>query len=134
MFYPNSGAHGLMRMLSLSFRLFLWPRSNISAVTLAEIRFGIDLIGDPGRRRALDDWLTLKIRPMFDQRVLQVTEEVLLRWRLLIEKGRKSGHAFSQPDALIAATAIQYSLTVVTRDRADYDAAGMAVIDPWHTP
>lgn len=106
----------------------------ISAVTLAEIRFGIDLISDPGRRRALDDWLTLKIRPMFDQRVLEVTEEVLLRWRLLIEKGRKSGHTFSQPDALIAATAIQYSLTVVTRDRADYDAAGVAVTDPWHTP
>lgn len=71
---------------------------------------------------------------MFSQRVLQVTEEVLLRWRPLIEQGRKTGHTFSQPDALIAATAIQYSLTVVTRDRTDYDAAGVSVIDPWQIP
>jgi predicted nucleic acid-binding protein len=68
---------------------------------------------------------------MFENRILQVTEEIMLRWRLLVEEGRKTGHTFSQPDLIIAATAIEHDLTVVTRDRSDYDKAGAVVINPW---
>jgi predicted nucleic acid-binding protein len=42
----------------------------IGTVTLAEIRFGIELVGDPDRRKLLHDWLTQRIRPMFGGRVL----------------------------------------------------------------
>jgi len=73
----------------------------ISVVTLAEIRFGIELISEPSRRVALSDWLTQKVGPMFYQRVLPVTEDVMLKWRLLVEEGRKVGHTFSQPDLII---------------------------------
>jgi predicted nucleic acid-binding protein len=48
-----------------------------------------------------------------------------------MEDGRKSGHTFSQPDLIIAATALQNGLTVVTRDRSDFDMAGVPVLDPW---
>jgi predicted nucleic acid-binding protein len=51
----------------------------ISVVTLAEIRFGIELVSEPSRRVALSDWLTQKVRPMFYQRVLPVTEDVMLK-------------------------------------------------------
>jgi len=61
----------------------------ISSVTLAEIRFGIELVTDAGRRAELNDWLTHKVRPMFEQRVLPVTEDIMLKWRLLVEEGRK---------------------------------------------
>ena len=103
----------------------------VSAVTLAEIRFGIELVGEPNRRAELNDWLTHKVRPMFDHRVLQVTEDIMLKWRLLVEEGRKTGHTFSQPDLIIAATAIHHGLTVVTRDRSDYDKAHVPVVNPW---
>jgi toxin FitB len=106
----------------------------ISAVTLAEIRFGIELVSQPNRRAELNDWLTHKVRPMFDRRILQVTEDIMLKWRLLVEEGRKTGHTFSQPDLIIAATAIHYGLTVVTRDRGDYDKARVSVINPWEAP
>jgi len=106
----------------------------ISSVTLAEIRFGIERVSDPVRRTELNNWLANDIRPMFDQRVLQLTEDILLKWRLLVEDGRKIGHTFSQPDLLVAATAIHYGLTVVTRDRSHYDKAGASVIDPWQVP
>lgn len=43
---------------------------HVSAVTLAEIRFGIELLADATRRAELNDWLTHKIRPMFEQRIL----------------------------------------------------------------
>jgi predicted nucleic acid-binding protein len=104
----------------------------VRAVTLAEIRFGIELLDEPNRRAELIDWLTHKVCPMFDHRVLQVTEDIMLKWRLLVEEGRKTGHTFSQPDLIIAATAIHHGLTVVTRDRSDYDEARVPVVDPWN--
>jgi len=106
-------------------------RLYVSDVTFAEIRFGIELVVDATRRSELQDWLTNKIRPMFAQRKLPINEDVMLRWRLLVESGRKTGHTFSQPDLIIAATALHYGLTVVTRDRSDYDRAGAPVLDPW---
>ncbi len=105
----------------------------ISAVTLAEIRFGIELVKDANRRNELNAWLTNKVRPLFAQRVLEVTEDVLFKWRLLVEQGRKSGHTFSQPDLFIAATALHHGLTVVSRDTRDYERAGVAVVNPWES-
>jgi predicted nucleic acid-binding protein len=103
----------------------------VSSVTLAEIRFGIEMLPDASRRVELNDWLTLKVRPMFEQRILAVTEDVMFKWRLLVEEGRKIGHTFSQPDLIIAATAIHHGLTVVTRDTADFAKARAAVFNPW---
>ena len=50
----------------------------ISAVTLAEIRFGIARLGEPKRRAELNEWLTNRVRPMFDQRVLPITEDIMV--------------------------------------------------------
>jgi hypothetical protein len=89
---------------------------------------------DPARRAELQDWLTLTLRPAFAGRILPVTEEILLRWRLLLESGRKSGHTYSHPDLLLAATALQHGFTVVTRDRSDFDKAMVPVLNPWEQP
>jgi predicted nucleic acid-binding protein len=104
---------------------------HISSVTLAEIRFGIELLADAGRRSELNTWLTHKVRPMFEQRVLQITEDVMLEWRLLVEEGRKVGHTFSQPDLIIAATAHHHGLTVVSRDTEQFLRAGCLIVNPW---
>lgn len=103
----------------------------ISSVTLAEIRFGIELVADVGRRSELSDWLAHKVRPMFQQRILQVTEDVMFKWRLLVDEGRKAGHTFSQPDLIIAATALEHGLTLVSRDTRDCQRAHVPVINPW---
>ncbi len=103
----------------------------LSAVSLAEIRFGIEVVADPIKRAELTDWLAHKVRPMFEQRVLPVSEDVMFKWRLLVEEGRQAGHTFSQPDLIIAATALQQGLTVVTRDTTDYARARVAVLNPW---
>lgn len=103
----------------------------VSTVTLAEIRFGIERLADANRRAELHAWLTHKVRPLFDRRVLDVSEDVLFKWRLLVEDGRKSGHTYSQPDLFIAATALHHGLTVVSRDTSEYKRAGAAVLNPW---
>jgi toxin FitB len=105
----------------------------VSTVTLAEIRFGIELVTDASRRAELNAWLTHKVRPLFTQRVLDVGEDVLFKCHLLFEEGRKSGHTYSQPDLFIAATALQHGLTIVSRDTSEYERAGAAVLNPWES-
>ena len=68
---------------------------------------------------------------MFDQRVIEVSEDVMFKGRFLVEEGRKVGHTFSQPDLIIAATALQHGLTVVTRDTGDYKIARVPQLNPW---
>ena len=104
----------------------------VSSVTLAEIRFGIELLADAIRRAQLNDWLTHEVRPMFEQRVLPVTEDIMFKWRLLVEDERKMGHTYSQPDLVIAATALEHGLTVVSRDTGDYETAKVPVLNPWN--
>ncbi|HUI22449.1 MAG TPA: type II toxin-antitoxin system VapC family toxin [Methylocella sp.] len=105
----------------------------VSTVTFAEIRFGIELVSDASKRAELNDWLAHKVRPMFEERVLPVSEDIMFKWRLLVEEGRKAGHTFSQPDLIIAATALHYGLTVVSRDTSDYERARVPVVNPWHS-
>ena len=106
----------------------------VSIVTFAEIRFGIEAIADPVRRAELNDWLTHKVRPMFEERVLPISEDIMFKWRLLVEDGRKAGYTYSQPDLIIAATALHHGLTVVTRDTADFERTRVPVLNPWNEP
>ena len=83
------------------------------------------------KRAELNDWLAHKLRPMFAQRTLPITEVILLKARLVVEEGRKADHTFSQPDLIIAATALHHDLTAVTRDTADCARARCPVFNPW---
>jgi toxin FitB len=103
----------------------------VSAVTFAEIRFGIERIADPARRVELNEWLSHRLRPMFEARILPVSEDVMFIWRLLVEEGRKVGHTFSQPDLIIAATGRHHGLTIVTRNARDYAQTRVPVFNPW---
>jgi predicted nucleic acid-binding protein len=106
---------------------------HISILSIAEIRFGIELQEDAARRAELNDWLTLILRPTFAGRILPVTEDILLKWRLLMERGRKIGYTYSHPDLVLAATALHHGFTVVTRDRSDFDKARVPVLNPWES-
>ena len=103
----------------------------VSTVTFAEIRFGIELVADAARRAELHDWLTHRLRPMFEQRALPISEDMMLKWRLLVEEGRKARHTFSQPDLIIAATALHHGLTVVTHDASDFEKARAPIVNQW---
>ena len=72
-------------------------------VTFGEIRFGIEQLEDAGRRADIHLWLDRTLRPLFGNRVLAITEDVIVRWTAMVVEGQKRGHAFGQPDLLIAA-------------------------------
>ena len=103
----------------------------VSVVTLAAIRFGIEMVKDANRRMELNEWVENRLRPMFADRILELTEDIMLKWRLLVEEGRKKGHTFSQPDLMIAATALHHGLTVVSRDTREYEEANVPILNPW---
>jgi hypothetical protein len=109
-------------------------RLYVSVVTFAEIRFGIERLPDPLRRAEPSAWLTHQVRPMFERRVLPVSEDVMFAWRLMVEEGRKSGHTFSQPDLILAATAKHFGLTIVTRDAEEFERARVPTLNPWRAP
>ena len=69
--------------------------------------------------------------PWFGERILEVSERVLLRWRMLVWEGQKENYTYSQPDALLAATALEHNLGVVTRNSEDFERAGIRLLNPW---
>lgn len=107
------------------------PHLYVSAVTMAEIRFGIELVADSARRADLNAWLTHTLQPLFEGRVVPMAEDALVRWRQLVEAGRRRGHTYSEPDVLVAASALVEQLVVVTRDVGEFVEAGAPVLDPW---
>jgi predicted nucleic acid-binding protein len=100
-------------------------------VTFGEIRYGIEQLDDIGLRTDIHLWLDRILRPLFADRVLSISEDVIVRWKSMVVDGQKRGHTFGQPDLFIAAIAAMESLVVVTRDVSDFVAADVAAFDPW---
>ncbi len=103
----------------------------LNLVTVAEIRFEVQSVSDPAFRAELETWLQDGVRVWFGSRVLPVDEAVLVAWRRLAADGQKAGCTYSQPDALIAATALVHDLGVATRNMSDFERAGLTLINPW---
>mgnify|MGYP002785131805 CR=1 FL=1 len=86
---------------------------------------------DVAFRQELIQWLDSTLRPWFSDRILPVDEDTILIWRQMVEKGRKQGYTYSQPDLFIAATASLHSLCVVTRNITDFQKSGVPVFNPF---
>lgn len=103
----------------------------LSRVSLAEIRFGIEHAPDPAFRAELEAWIRDGVLAWFADRILEVNERVLIRWRDLVVQGQKSGYTYQQPDVLLAATALEANLGIVTRNTDDFERAGVRLLNPW---
>jgi toxin FitB len=103
----------------------------VSDITLAELKFGAELVQDAARQQGIIDALDERVRPLFPGRVLAADEETWLRWKHLDRKARQRRYTFPQPDLVIACLAIQHGLTVVTRDVEPFREAGAAFFNPW---
>lgn len=110
-----------------------WLRRNerdlvVDPIILGEVRFGILLL-PPGRRRAtLERWFMEGASLL---RCLAWEAETGLRWAELVARLRAMGRAMPIKDSLIATTALVHGLVVVTRNRADFEQAGVDVLDPF---
>jgi toxin FitB len=103
----------------------------LSVLTLGEIRKGVVLLPRSARRTALDAWLSKELPLRFSDRILTVDQEVADRWGHLYGLTGSRGVQVSVIDGLLAATAIQHNLTLVTRDTRDVAATGVQLFNPW---
>ena len=100
----------------------------LSILTLGELRNGIESMAATDRRLALLDWLEADLPNFFTGRILVIDVAVADRWgRLLAAVGRP----VPAIDSLMAATAAQHGLSMVTRNVRDFADFGLDVINPW---
>jgi predicted nucleic acid-binding protein len=100
----------------------------LSVLTLGEIRKGIERMSDAVRQQALLDWLEVELPQYFRGRVLSVDAITADRWGRLLGSAARPLPAV---DSLLAATALQHDLTVVTRNTADFEGLGVRLVNPW---
>ena len=108
------------------------PRQSLylSVLTLGEIRKGLERVQEPLRKQALLDWLEVELSQYFMGRVLHIDAPIADHWgRLMADAGRP----LPAIDALLAATALQHDLTLVTRNTKDFVDFRVRLINPWDT-
>lgn len=103
----------------------------ISAISIAEFRFGIASMPSGKRQSILHDRLEGEVLPHFDGRILPFNVGTSQFYAELMAGGRVSGKAIGRADGYFAATAAQNHLAVATRDTSPFEAAGLKVINPW---
>jgi len=103
----------------------------VSALTLGEIRIGIESLPPSSRRAILESWLMHDLAIRFAGRILLVDQETADRWGHLAGEARREGRPLSVVDGLLAATALQRNLTLVTRNTRDVARTGVPFFNPW---
>jgi len=103
----------------------------LSAVTVAELRGGVALLPRGKRRTGLQESLEKRVLPLFAGRVLPFDLSCTRTYADLTSKARAAGLAIATADGYIAAIAAANGLAVASRDTTPFEAAGVAVINPW---
>jgi predicted nucleic acid-binding protein len=99
-------------------------------VTIAELLFGIGALPDGRRKMNLAAALN-GVLALFEGRILPFDTNAAHHYAELAVKARNAGKGFPTPDGYIAAIAVRHGFAVATRDASAFEAAGVAVIDPW---
>ena len=103
----------------------------LSAVTLGEIQHGISRKPPSNRRAQLEEWLNMQLTEQFAGRILSLDASAFIAWGQLVARLEQQGKPMGVMDSLIAATALHHSMTLVTRNVADFLQAGIGLLNPW---
>jgi predicted nucleic acid-binding protein len=103
----------------------------LSVLTLGEIRKGAAILPQSKRRTQLESWLELDLQVRFSGRILAIDGPVADRWGWLNAVVQHKGRPLSAIDGLLAATALQHNLTIVSRNVSDFASTQVPVLNPW---
>jgi toxin FitB len=118
-------------------RLMDWMRSAdesllyLSVLTLGEIRKGAAILPQSKRRTHLESWLEFDLQVRFSGRILAIDNPVADRWGWLTAESERKGRPLAAIDGLLAATALQHSLTIVSRNVTDFASTHVPILNPW---
>jgi toxin FitB len=102
----------------------------ISVITLGEIGKGIALLAPGSRRDTLSAWLG-QLTQAYAQRILPINSEIAALWGEITAIAQQQGAVLPAADGLIAATAIQHGLHLMTRNVKDFAATQVMLLNPW---
>jgi len=103
----------------------------LSVVTIGEIRKGLIVMPQGRRRTELEAWFHTDLLIWFSNRILPVTHSIADRWGILEGECQLRGTPLNTADGLIAATALEHNLTIVTRNVKDFAGLGVVLLNPW---
>ena len=103
----------------------------ISVITIGEIQRGIERLPESQRKIGLSAWMNNRLIERFEQRIIPLDTQTMLIWGSLTGRMENAGRPAPLMDSLIAATALQHSLIIATRNGSDFLACGVQVINPW---
>lgn len=101
----------------------------LSVITLGELSRGIAKLEPGTRHTELEDWLAAT-EHLFASRLLAIDRAIAVRWGRLTDRCARQGFTIGQADALIAATALEHGMAIITRNARDFEPTGVRVIDP----
>ena len=102
-----------------------------SVVSIGELRRGFVMLPPSKRRTDLEQWFENDLLPRFHGRILPVTHSIADRWGALDGQSQLNGTPLGTADGMIAATALEHELTLVTRNVKDFSGLGVEVFNPW---
>lgn len=106
---------------------------HLSVLTLGEIRIGIAGLPQSGRRSQLESWLEVDLQARFSGRIVPISAAIADRWGLLAAESKRKGRPLAVIDGLLAATALQLNLTIVSRNVNDFANTRVPVLNPWES-
>jgi len=112
-----------------------WMRENerqlfMSAITVGEIKSGIEGLPSGQRKRRYQEWLS-GLTGRMEGRVLSFNTTVATVWGQMVAGALKKGITLSAVDSQIAATAKRHSLIIATRNQRDFAHADVKIVNPF---
>lgn len=102
-----------------------------TTVTLAELQLGIELLPIGQKRTVLSEKLAILLAKSFGDRILSFDESAVPHYARLGGLRKSSGRASGVADLMIAAIAASRGFSVCTRNVADFEFCGVALLNPW---
>ncbi|MFZ2237461.1 MAG: type II toxin-antitoxin system VapC family toxin [Dokdonella sp.] len=103
----------------------------MSVVTLGEIEQGIGKLGNNQKARTLEHWLHETVTSLFESRTLDVDANIAHRWGRMLGTAKRKGRSLPLIDTLLAATAQEHELVLVTRNTRDFSNLDIELFNPW---
>jgi toxin FitB len=106
----------------------------LSVITIGEIAKGIEKLSKSKRKTELATWLDDELPIRFSGKIFEINREVMLSWGKLTGRLDQQGKRMAAVDSFIAAIALHNACQLVTRNEADFEYAGLTIINPWKLP
>jgi predicted nucleic acid-binding protein len=103
----------------------------LSVVSMGELRKGVTILPASAKRAHLEKSIEAQVPHWFRGRILPVTQAIAERWGELDGTRQLAGRPLNAQDGMIAATALEHGLTLVTRNGKDFAGLGVDLLNPW---